>query len=251
MTVVILGCGYTGRYLEARLCARAIQVIGTHRSTLTLPGGDLSFVPEGALVLYSIPVLEPDPTADVVAELGPRVSRFVYLSSTGVYGRTRDVDEHTPPAPVTASDHARVAAENAVLAAACSSIVLRPAAIYGPDRGVHVSIREGRFRLAGDGLNYTSRVHVEDLAAICEAALFSDISGAWPVADDYPCTSREIASYCAELVGVPLPAAAKASELHHTRRANRRVDGRAIRRLLQVPLKYPSYREGIPRICGA
>jgi nucleoside-diphosphate-sugar epimerase len=218
---------------------------------LTLPGGDLSFVPPGARVLYSIPPLEPDPIAEVIAELGSRIRRLVYLSTTGVYGRTRDVDENTPAAPVTVHDHARVAAESAVMQSSCSSMVLRPAAIYGRDRGVHISVREGRFRLAGDGANFTSRIHVQDLAAIADAALFSDATGAWPVADDYPCTSREIAPYCAELAGVPLPPPAHASELHHSRRANRRVDGRAIRALLRVDLEYPTYRDAISQYLGA
>jgi nucleoside-diphosphate-sugar epimerase len=123
--------------------------------------------------------------------------------------------------------------------------VLRPAAIYGPDRGVHVSIREGRFRLAGDGANFVSRIHVHDLAAHVDAALWSGVSGAWPVADDEPCTSREIAAFCSTLLGVPMPSGAEPSELHHTRQANRRVDGSAIRKLLGLRLRYPTWREGI------
>jgi nucleoside-diphosphate-sugar epimerase len=104
----------------------------------------------------------------------------------------------------------------------------------------------GKFRLAGEGLNFVSRIHVDDLAAITVAALLSDVTGAYPVADDHPCTSLEIAGYCSELLDLPMPAAAVSESLHETRRADRRVDGRAIRRLLGVSLHYPSYREGIP-----
>ena len=68
-------------------------------------------------------------------------------------------------------------------------MILRPAAIYGPGRGVHVSMEEGRFRFVGGGDNFVSRIHVDDLAAHVEAALLSDITGAWPVADEHPCTS--------------------------------------------------------------
>ena len=45
----------------------------------------------------------------------------------------------------------------------------------------------------GAGSGIVSRIHVEDLAAIVEAGLFSDVQGAWPVADDVPCSSAEIA----------------------------------------------------------
>jgi nucleoside-diphosphate-sugar epimerase len=124
-------------------------------------------------------------------------------------------------------------------------LVLRPAAIYGPGRGAHVAMREGRYKLVGDGSSYISRIYVEDLAAIVRAALESDLTGAYPVADDQPCSQREMAEYIAELTGLPVPPSAPAEEADETRRGDRRVDGRAIRRLLGVELRYPSYREGI------
>jgi nucleoside-diphosphate-sugar epimerase len=96
------------------------------------------------------------------------------------------------------------------------------------------------------GNNYVSRIHVDDLAAHAEAALLSKASGAWPVGDDYPCTSIEIARYCATLLNVQMPESVSAADVHRTRRADRKVDGSAVRRLLGVELIYPSYREGIP-----
>ena len=94
--------------------------------------------------------------------------------------------------------------------------------IYGPGRGVHESMRAGRFRLAGDGGNTVSRVQVEDLAALVEAALLSELTGAYPVADTEPCTSREMAQFCAQLLGLPMPPSAPDKDVHHTRRVNRR-----------------------------
>ena len=247
MTVVILGCGYTGQVVARRLEARGNPVIGTTRATFdALRDHELSFVPEGSSLVYSIPTLEPDPIPFIVEALKGRVVRVVYLSTTGVYGNSHVVDHTTPAAPSTAEACARVAAESAWVAGPWSSVVLRPAAIYGPGRGAHVSIAEGRFRLGGDGSNYVSRIHVEDLGTHVEAALFSEVTGAWPVADAHPCTSREIAEYCSRLLGVPMPQQVEPALLHQTRRANRRVDGSQIREILGVTLKYPSYREGIP-----
>jgi nucleoside-diphosphate-sugar epimerase len=259
MTAVILGCGYTGVRVARRLARRGMGVIATTRHPDRLSGvpaeivrldvlesADLSFMPEGSAVLYSIPVTKPDVAQRVLADLEGRARRVVYLSTTGIYGSAVDVDESTPVAPLDESSRLRVAAEQAVLQGPWSALVLRPAAIYGPGRGVHVRIQRGDFSLPGDGSNYVSRIHVEDLAAHAEAALLSDVTGAYPVADDEPCTSREIAEFCAALLGVPLPPSAPIGELHQTRRANRRVNGAAIRRLLGVKLEFPSFRLGIP-----
>jgi hypothetical protein len=77
---------------------------------------------------------------------------------------------------------------------------------------------------------------VDDLAALADAALFSDLGGAWPVADDLPCSS-------AEIIKALVPAGETPDEFPVT---GRRVDGRKIRELLGVELTYPSWKTGIP-----
>jgi nucleoside-diphosphate-sugar epimerase len=190
------------------------------------------------LILHSVPLLEND--QEVLDQL--ETQRIVYLSTTSVYGKLRDVDERT----LAVADHPRVQLERAIQARFPSSLILRPAAIYGPGRGIHVSMGAGTFRLLGDGSNYVSRIHVEDLAAIAEAALLSDLTGVYPVADCDPCRSREIAEFCSQLLNVPMPLPTSRDELPASRRADRRVDGTAICRALGINLRYPSYRSGIP-----
>ena len=83
--------------------------------------------------------------------------------------------------------------------------------------------------------------------AHAEAALLSTVCGAYPVADEEPCTSREMAEFCAELLHLPvLKRSARADEPKSRFASNRRVDGSAIRRLLGITLAYPSYRVGVP-----
>jgi nucleoside-diphosphate-sugar epimerase len=265
--VLILGCGFTGSRVARRMQARGARVTVTTRDASRLQELAKTGVqvleldatrdvphlhlPEGTLVLHSIPVIEKhgnlfDPTPGLLKALGRAPARIVYLSATGVYGEAHDVDEHTPIAPRSIREHLRVSAEQAVAQGPWSSMILRPAAIYGAGRGIHVSMLEGRFQLSGDGGNYVSRIHVDDLAAHAEAALLSVHAGAWPVGDEEPCTSREIAEYCSALLNLPMPESVNASELHATRRSDRRVNGRAIRELLGITLRYPSYRVGIP-----
>jgi len=245
---LILGAGYTGACVAQRLHRRGLDVIATHRSTFdaTRPGdaGELARrLSPGCRVLHSIPVTG---VTDLLEPVLRRASRIVYLSTTGVYGAARHVDETTPPAPRTPREHARVEEERSLVRVFPKTLILRPAAIYGPGRGVHVALRNGTHRLWGDGSNYISRIHADDLAAIAEAALLCDLAGAFPVADDHPCPAREISDYCCEVLGLPLLAPSGALPPEDTRAADRRVDGRAIRRLLGVALEYPSYRVGIP-----
>jgi nucleoside-diphosphate-sugar epimerase len=251
LKVLILGCGFTGSRVHRLLDARGIEVICTRRggtNNLCLDTEDpaslvriAQLITPQTAVLHSIPV----PIATGIFPISPP-ARIVYLSTTGVYGPTPVVNERSRPAPQTAREVLRTAEEEAVARGPWQSLILRPAAIYGPGRGVHASMREGRYRLFGDGSNFVSRIHVDDLAAHAEAALLSDVTGAFPVADEEPCTSREIAEYCANLLRIALPASAAApEELGETRRADRRVDGSAIRRLLSISLRYPNYREGI------
>ncbi len=107
-------------------------------------------------------------------------------------------------------------------------------------------MRIGTYKLREAGENYVSRIHVDDLATHCIAGLLGSAIGAYPVADELPCASAEIAQYCAELLGIPLPSASDKQELSETRKADRQVDGSAIRRLLGIELRFPDYRVGIP-----
>lgn len=269
VNVVILGCGYTGSRVAERFLDRlpdtrpAVWAGSRHVAEMAglasrganvfrfeAEGSDAIPIPDGALVLHSVPVVEGkegprELTPEMIGRFSGTPSRVVYLSTTGVYGAQHDVDETTLPAPRTEREAMRVRAEEAIRSGTWSSLILRPAAIYGPGRGVHVAMQQGRFQLAGDGSNFVSRIHVDDLATHVEAALTSEVTGAYPIGDELPCTSREIAEFCAKLLDLPVPPEAPRDSLHETRRADRRVDGRAIRKRLGIALRYPTYREGI------
>ncbi len=264
---LILGCGFTGRRVARLLLERGWAVTATARrprslATIERAGGrvlafdaaenaDIGEPADGAHLVLSIPTLRTDeglcePTPRLVSSLRGTPRHVTYLSTTGVYGQSRTVDERTPVAPATPRQHLRVAAERAVQALECPSLVLRPAAIYGPGRGVHTRMRAGTFRLSAGRPLTVSRVHVDDLAAIVAASVRQTVEGAFPVADERPATSAEVARFCSELMCVPAPASVPLSRLPETRRADRRVDGRAIRQVTGVRLRYPTYREGIP-----
>jgi nucleoside-diphosphate-sugar epimerase len=255
--VIILGLGFTGSRVAWRLIKRGIPVaaavrdparftelasaglrlvewsLGAGQTRLPLPGSQR--------LLHSIPTLPAAETAElhnIVDSLEP--ARVVYISSTGVYGGQQEVDENTEAAPTDSRGQERINEEAWVSRGPWTSMILRAAAIYGPGRGVHTALREGRMP-RGSGAAVVSRVHVDDLAAITDAALFSDLGGAWPVADERPCSSAEILDWCRRVGGA-------GNSLECPREfpiSGRKVDGRKVRELLGVPLKYPSWETGV------
>jgi nucleoside-diphosphate-sugar epimerase len=193
-------------------------------------------------ILLSVPPLGDEREVGTAALLRalPRPARIVYVSTTAVYGDISVVDETTPP-QAGEDQAARVAVERVVAGGPWSWMVLRAAAIYGPDRGLHVA-RGAAPRHVNDPHRVISRIHVDDLAACCEAALDASATGAFPVADLEPASAAEVAAFCASL-GLAPPALPESPA--GERRPARRADGRALLQTLGLSLAYPCYRDGI------
>lgn len=256
MTIFILGCGYVGSALARRVAADGVRVVGTVRTARTTPqGADLRVHPElTAPVVESlladatevVVTLPPDGRTDqVIHDALARVPPLpiVYLSTTGVYGATTGrIDEHTPAAPDSARSRLRFEAE--ALYRARGATILRCPAIYGPDRGLHVRIREGKHRVPGDGKQHVSRIHVEDLAQLIVAALRVPPS-TFVVGDLDPAPHLDVVRFVCERYGVPLPPFVPLDEVDETLRHDRQVDPRFALATLGVTLRYPSYRDGM------
>lgn len=186
---------------------------------------------------------------------------FVYLSSTSVYG-DRDgewVDESSVPRPDSPNGRARLAAERAVLRHGwvhdARPRIVRPAGIYGPGRTLRRRLQEGRYHLIQGVDPYSNRIHVEDLGAVLEAAWKRGANGrVYSACDDEPHPSADYARYTARLLGIeeiPTLSLEEARERYSEnalarKLGSKRVSNRRIRQELEVDLRYPSYREGVP-----
>lgn len=258
-SLVILGCGFTG-IAAARLWLDAGgRVVGTTRSSaraesLAQMGIDVRVVPrfdmetglslinEKTSVLVTYP---PDAETDrAILPLLSRAHAAVYISSTGVYGHASgQIDESTPVDLTEPRAALRFAAEQ--LARAAGAVVLRAAAIYGPGRGLHLRLARGEHRIADGGRSVVSRIHVEDLARFCIAALKRGPKGdVFVVADDTPVPQAEVITWLCEKLGVPLPTEIPREQLPATLQNDRRIDARKIQQVLRVSLRFPNYREG-------
>ena len=101
-------------------------------------------------------------------------TRFVYVSSTSVYGWSQHwpADDFSPPRPESAYGSAKLAAERLVLARTTGeSVVVRPTITYGvgDERGMlaraYRLLRRGVRRFPGTGDNRIHLLHVHDLVA--------------------------------------------------------------------------------------
>jgi len=123
-----------------------------------------------------------DLTRDVMrAAERANVGRVVFVSSQAAAGpapyRDKPLDENSPPAPIEAYGRSKLEAEQVVREFhRVSSVILRPAAVYGPnDKDFAVMFALARKRIAihpGNRSQWISIVHVNDLIdAIARAAV--------------------------------------------------------------------------------
>jgi len=205
-TVVILGSGYLARFMLF-LTDFYHNVLHTSRDPehhlMWLPQTqrlrfDLnetdtwSHIPSDADLLWCFPASPLPAVQHFASHINAPSRPLVVLGSTSAYdaGITHDypppwIDETAP----LDLEKPRVQGEE-FLRAECGAIVLRVAGIYGPDRHPYEWIKNGRVGLSD---KYVNLIHVEDLAAICLAALAHGVSGTvYNVSDGMPRTWREI-----------------------------------------------------------
>lgn len=213
---------------------------------------------EATHLLTSVPPGAADP---VLAAHGPEIAAsglewVGYLSTTAVYGHHEGawVDEDTPPAPSTPRGAARLKAEEAWTALGLPLHIFRLAGIYGPGRGPFEKVRDGTARRIIKPGQVFSRIHVEDIANVLEAALTRPNPGIYNVCDDDPASPEAILGLAAEMLGLPPPPMVPYEEAEMTDMArsfyaeNKRVRNARIKEVLGVDLLYPTYREGLAAI---
>ena len=271
MLTLVTGTGYTGRRVLDRLPADA--VIGLSRSVIETTRPQQAFdldtaeslpvtLPATYSVIYTVPPKGPAPDERLqrfLCLLQPPPKRFVYISTTGVYGDCGGdvVTEATAVNPSNDRAARRVAAEEQLSRWAadndCELVVLRAPGIYGPGRLGIERVEAGMPVLSEADANPGNRIHVDDLASCCIEAVSSDVVGVFNVGDGDHRSSTWFTGEVARQLGLPLPpeiSRDEASTAFSAQRLSfmsdsRRVDTTRMRQVLNVLPRYGNPEEGI------
>ena len=176
------------------------------------------------MILHSVPPLgNSDPVYECfmkfVSEL-PDQFKFIYLSSTGVYGDHKGnwVDETAKLNPKTELGIYRLYAENVWKKIAkqfgLKLTIMRLAGIYGLGRNPIERLQKGKARVIRKSGLLFSRIHVEDIVEIIRLCIErDDMSGTYNICDNKPASSEKVMKEASRLLGIDCPAAVSMEKL--------------------------------------
>lgn len=197
--------------------------------------------------------------ANVLDQLDTLPRRFIYISSTGVYGQTdgRWLDEDSPCQPRRAGGRACLAAEKLLSEheIAPRTVSLRCAGLYGPGRIPRLESVRAQRAISARGDTYLNLIHVEDaVEAVLAVDRASHPSSVYVVSDGHPVVRRDFYDELARLLGVAPPQLTLSGDDENDRRRgseNKRMRNDRIIHELGIVPKNPNYREGLASILGS
>ncbi len=241
--LVILGAGYTGRFIYHTARQHRRPVFATSRT----PKAHLSFaepdhriffdlqqpdtwaqIPPQSDIIWCFPALPQDVAGTFAQHAIDRNSRLILLGSTSAFpaGLPGLVDERVPVNLAIP----RVASEEH-LRTAFRAMVLRLSGIYGPGRHVFDWIRRGKIKNSN---KYVNLIHVEDVAELCLLALqYASPGSTYIVSDGQPRHLAEICHFATEDFQIAVPPATT------TREVGKRLSPRKILSDFNYRLKHP------------
>jgi nucleoside-diphosphate-sugar epimerase len=288
MTRLIFGCGYLGRRVArlwrgagdnvaivTRNAERAAELMPDRYSSIVADisrPATLRNLPPSDTVLFAVgydrsPVqtirdVYEGGVRNVLAALPTSTKRFIYISTTGVYGDAAGeyVDESTPPNPCRHGGQAALAAEIALATHPLGfhSVILRLAGLYGPGRVPFLENLRAGEPIPAAQHGHLNLIHVDDAAAVviaaAELATFRDGPRVYCVSDGCPVRRDEYFREVARQISAPPPRFAApdpGSPRAARAETDRRVRNDRMRNELGVTLMYPDYRAGLAAILSA
>jgi len=283
---LIIGCGYLGERVarvwlesshEVAVLTRSPENADRFRAQGLVPFvGDmhepatLADLPKADTLLYAVGFdrnsgrtrreVYVDGLRNVLNAVAGRVDRFIYISSTSVYGQAsgETIDEESACKPTRDNGRVCLEAEQTVWeffprqhgASAPSATILRLAGIYGPDRLLRrIEQVKNTTPIAGNPEAFLNLIHVDDAArAVIACEERGTSNGLYLVADDMPVRRRDYYSRLASLLDAPAPTFVESRD--PTSNLNKRCSNRKLREALGAQLRYPTIETGLPHALG-
>jgi nucleoside-diphosphate-sugar epimerase len=279
MSLLIFGCGFLGTRVAHQWRERGGTVVAVTRraekaAALAAQGIEpvvadlmrpetLSALPSVSRVLYCVGYDRSSPLSKeslyidglthVLEALPGRIDRFVYVSSSSVYGQDDGswVDESSPTEPTTDGGRICLAAEQRLRERVEHATILRLSGLYGPGRLLTrvEQLRAGE-PIGGNPEAWLNLIHGDDAARACVAALTAPDPGSlYLVSDDRPITRREYFTELASRVSAPPPLFSGASTARHTPDGlNKRCRNERMMREFPMEWLYPDIAQGLQEL---
>jgi len=282
MKCLIIGCGYVGLPLGAELVRLGHEVSGLRRSAsaenelkaaaikplvadITKPDELTKLPRDFEWVVNCVSSTGGDAedyrqvylqgTRNLIGWLSTTPpKKFVYTSSTSVYGQTdgSQVKETSPAEPVAETAKVLLETEKLLLASVTerkfTAVILRVAGIYGPDRGHWFKqFLKNEASIEGDGSRFLNMIHRDDLIGCIIAALKNGRPGEiYNAVDDEPVNQTNFFQWLAVTVGKYPPSSVPENPVENRKRGvtNKRVLNRRLKMELGYQFKYPNFRKG-------
>jgi len=283
MRVLIVGCGYVGLPLGIELVRQGHEVFGLRRTadssadltaaglkplvaditrpkTLAALPGPFDWVvntvastrgggPDDYRQVYLQGTRN---LIDWLASAPPK--KFVYTSSTGVYGQDDGslVKETSPTEPAAETARVLVETEQLLLSSARErrfpAIILRVAGIYGPGRGhLFQQYLKSEAVIPGKGERLLNMIHRDDLVGIIASALRAGRAGEiYNAVDDEPVAQIHFMRWLSETLGKWMPPFGPAEDEAARKRGltNKKVSNRKLKMEIGYQFQYPTFRQG-------
>ncbi len=271
---LVIGCGYLGRrvlplwkgrriFAATRRAEGAAELASLGVEPVVcdvLRPESLAALPRVDTVLYAVGYdrasgasmrqVYVEGLANVLAHL-PRPQRFLYVSSSSVYGQSDGcwVDETSLTEPQEESGRIVLEAERTLHAALPGAVILRFSGIYGPGRLLRRATIVKGDTIVGDADKWLNLIQVEDGARVILAAEAHATEGmVVNVCDDEPVRRRDFYTEMARVLSAPAPAFVAPPPGQPTpphERGNRRIRNGRMKEALRAELWYPDYRQGL------
>lgn len=282
-TLYIVGCGDVGARVAKLAANPQLKVYFLARGNKISPDTDIPGVEfkrcdlddldcltglnlQGAAVLYSAPppgggVID-SRIRNFLAAIKPgcEPAKILYISTTSVYGDcgNEPVTEESPVNPANHTAKRRCDAERRFrkwgIENGVPVVILRVAGIYGPGRIPMQRILSREPLLNEKEAGYSNRIHADDLAAVCLAALEKGEDGdIFNVCDGETSKMTDYFNAITDLMNLPRLPQVSLEEAHTVMSPlmfsymteSRQISNRKMLEKLGIQLKYPTMLEGL------